>query len=64
MVTRQQLTQNGLHSSFKYDKESNLLKSQMHNMSVEKSALESSLREENAQKEKVLEILDESESKK
>ncbi len=60
---RQQLNLNGLHSSFKYDKESSSLKNQMQSISLEKSGLERSLREQNAQKEKVLELLDESESK-
>jgi hypothetical protein len=59
---RQQLNLNGLQSSFKYDKESSELKTQVRGMSLEKSGLERSLREENAQKEKVLELLDESES--
>jgi hypothetical protein len=60
--TRQQMSLNGLQSSSKYDKESNELKNQMQNISDEKNKLERSLIEENAQKERVLEILQESES--
>jgi hypothetical protein len=59
---RQQLNINGLQSSFKFDKEGELLKSQVQTVNFEKSGLERSLREENAQKEKVLTLLDESES--
>lgn len=58
---KQQLTQNGLQTSLKYDKESSHLKSHMDSLSLEKSVLERSLRDESAQKERVLEAFEESE---
>lgn len=60
---RQQLNLNGLQTSFKYDQQTQELKNEMINIQLEKSNLEKSLIEENYEKQTVLQMLQQTESK-
>ena len=62
--TRQQLNLNGLQTQLKYDEKSKELKNEMVNIQIDKQDLQKSLRDESMEKENVLHILEQTESKK
>ena len=61
-VTRQQLNLNGLHTSLKYDSNSQELKNEMLTIQYEKENLEKSLNEENKKNETFMSMLEQTES--